>query len=265
MDVIRKTPRLAAEIKALGCWGSPPSHPTPPPRWQIYIPCISPIRQPDVRSGIPLKGDLSAGSLVLRPRAVLQWRGTAERRAKLSQGSTGAERSGAEPPTDPQAAAERRSPPLSGVLSRAPAERCPRCWAGPPSLLLSGVLREPPRPCPRPSLSREGWLASLTNSPQVPGYFIGQPHRPTPRGVQNKHHSESWKNVQRQRARSLRVGDDRFLQVRLGFAGGVCAHRAGLPCPSRAWGTDPSTVSALRQKRYAILELPFPLLSVPRD
>lgn len=110
-----------------------------------------------------------------------------------------------------------------------------------------------------------GWLASLTNSPQVPGYFIGQPHRPTPRGVQNKHHSESWKNVQRQRARSLRVGNGRFLQVRLGFAGGVCAHRAGLPCPSGDWGTESGTVSALRQKRYAILELPFPLLSVPRD
>lgn len=63
------------------------------------------------------------------------------------------------------------------------------------------------------------------------GYFIGQARRPTPRGVQKKkkelntttnnqqQRGESWKDVQRQRARSLRVGDDRFLQVRFGFSG----------------------------------------------
>lgn len=164
--------------------------------------------------------------------------GGAQRRGGPSQAKAAPERSGAAG----RSAGSRGAPITAAVQGAEPRSR--RALSAVLSVAaLSAAVRGAEgaaRPCPRLSPSREGWLASLTNSPQVPGYFIGQPHRPTPRGVQNKHHSESWKNVQRQRARSLRVGDDRFLQVRLGFAGGVCAHRAGLPCPSWDWGTDPA-------------------------
>lgn len=212
----------------------PPPILPPPPRWQTYTPGVSPSRQPDVRSQIPLKGDFCAGSLVLRPRTPLQWRWRGHRRrGEEGRAKAAPERSRAEPPAAAPGPAEHRASPLSRVLSGAARQTLSR--------VLSGALPA----FPLPSLPREGRLASPTNSPQVPGYFIGQPYRPTPHGVQKKKkatNSESWKNVQRQRARSLRVGNDRFLQVRLGFTGGVVGTgcwRAGLPFPPHARGTAP--------------------------
>lgn len=176
-------------------------------------------------------------SLLLRPRAPLQWRWRGHwRRGGTSPGSAGAERSGAAGRW-----AGARGAPRSAAVQGADREGRP--------VALSRVLTQAARPVtargtdwsppglPPGKAACRAVLALHTHSSQVPGYFIGQPHRPTLTEYKKKRkkdrtNSENWKNVQRQRAWSLRVGDDRFLQVRLGFTGGVCAQQELLGCPA---------------------------------
>lgn len=177
-------------------------------------------------------------SLLLRPRAPLQWRWRGHwRRGGTSPGSAGAERSGAAgrwagargaPRSAAVQGADREGRPvaLSRVLTQA---------ARP--VTARGTDWSPPPAFPLPSLPAEGCSLSTPILPKCRVTLLANPTGPPSRSTKKKKkkdrtNSENWKNVQRQRAWSLRVGDDRFLQVRLGFTGGVRAQQALLGCPA---------------------------------
>lgn len=141
-----------------------------------------------------------------------------------------------------------------------------------PATVQGADRSPPPAPAfPLPSLPREGRLASPTDSPQVPGYFIGQPHRPTPHGVQKKkrkQQQELEKCATSTRSEST-CGRRSFSSGKAPLYGRSvhALGAAGLDCRAhpklRAQPLD--TASALGQRRSPFLELPFLLLSVPRD
>lgn len=155
----------------------------------------------------------------------------AERRGGTSQGSAGAEPSGAAG----RCARARGAPRIAAVQG---AERSR------PADAVQGAERSPPGLSPAQPASGGAARFPYQFSPSAGLlYWPTLPAHPS-RSTKKKKatNSESWKNVQRQRARSLRVGNDRFLQVRLGFTGGVVGTgcwRAGLPFPPHARGTAP--------------------------